>query len=112
MYDPKFLNELAREIAKRLLSELQTGRSVSVHGGNIPSNGSGGGNESKRGNGAASVRVSPRLLTVAEAAILLGRSKSAVEHLIFRREIPVVRHGRSVRLDIADLQKWLEGDKV
>src|SRR5271170_3106133 len=38
------------------------------------------------------------LLNVSEAAVYLGRSKSAVQNMIFDRELPVVRNGRRVHL--------------
>jgi excisionase family DNA binding protein len=109
MFDDKFIAELAARIAARLVPAIQSGRVVKVGGGRLPPTGASSGNG---GNGAAPVKVYPRLLTVSQAAVFVGRSKSAVEHLIHRREIPVVRHGRSVRLDVTDLQKWLEKDKV
>ena len=61
-------------------------------------------------NGAQPMRK--RLLTVKEAAAYLGRRMpSAVYKLVSRHEIPVVRHGRNVRFDVRELNKWIEGDK-
>src|SRR5260370_41671654 len=48
-------------------------------------------------------RVQPTLLNVKEAAVYLGRSEQAVQHLIFGKELPVVRVGRRVHLDRRDL---------
>jgi excisionase family DNA binding protein len=53
----------------------------------------------------------PRLLTVAEAARYLGRSKHAVEHLISQGRLPVVREGRRVFLDVEELDRWIEQNK-
>ena len=49
-----------------------------------------------------------RLLTVKDAAAYLGRTVPALERLIFRKEIPVVRVGRRVRLDVKELDRWIE----
>ena len=56
-------------------------------------------------------RVQPALFTVKEAAIYVGRSEQSVQHLIFQRELPVVRIGRRVHLDRRDLDGWIEKNK-
>ena len=48
------------------------------------------------------------LLNVAEAAVCLGRSKSAVQNMICDRELPVVRNGPRVHLLRRDLDAWIE----
>ena len=53
-------------------------------------------------------RIQPVLLNVKEAAVYLGRSEQAVQHLIFQRDLPVIRAGRRVHLDRRDLDKWIE----
>lgn len=53
-----------------------------------------------------------RLLTVKEAANYIGRTEQAVQHLIHKRELIVVRKGRRVHLDRADLDRWIESNKV
>ncbi len=60
---------------------------------------------------AAMHQVQPALLNVKEAAIYLGRSEQSVQHLIFARELPVVRVGRRVHLDRRDLDGWIEKNK-
>ena len=55
--------------------------------------------------------VQPILLSVKEAAIYLGRSEQAVQHLIFQKDLPVVRMGRRVHLDRRDLDVWIEKNK-
>jgi len=47
------------------------------------------------------------LLTIAEAAHYIGRSKPALENLIYNRQIPVVRRGRRVHLHKQDLDDWI-----
>jgi excisionase family DNA binding protein len=58
-----------------------------------------------------STRIQPALFTVKEAAVYLGRSEQAVQHLIFQKELPVVRVGRRVHLDRRDLEAWIEKNK-
>jgi excisionase family DNA binding protein len=89
MREQTLSEKIAQEVVARLAPYLQTGD----------------------GNGSKPP-VQKRLLTVKEAAAYLGRSESAIYHLIGRREIPVIRHGRHVRLDRLALDRWLEGDKI
>ncbi|MGA2713338.1 MAG: helix-turn-helix domain-containing protein [Bryobacteraceae bacterium] len=56
-------------------------------------------------------RVQPALLSVKDAAIYLGRSEQSIQHLIFEKELPVVRTGRRVHLDRKDLDAWIEKNK-
>jgi excisionase family DNA binding protein len=56
-------------------------------------------------------RPQAALLTVKQAGIYLGRSKQSVQHLIFQRELPVVRAGRRVHLDRHDLDAWIAKNK-
>jgi excisionase family DNA binding protein len=55
--------------------------------------------------------VQPALLTVKEAGIYLGRSEQAIQHLVFERQLPVVRVGRRVHLDRKDLDAFIEKNK-
>ena len=57
------------------------------------------------------LRVHPALLSVKEAAVYLGRSEQAVQHLVFEKELPVVRVGRRVHLDKKDLDSWIVKNK-
>jgi len=54
----------------------------------------------------------PRLLTVKEAACYLGRSVSALYKLVWRKQIRSVRHGRNLRFDRYELNRWIMSDKV
>lgn len=56
-------------------------------------------------------RIQPALLTVKETAIYLGRSEQSIQHLIFEKQLPVVRVGRRVHLDRRDLDAWIERNK-
>jgi excisionase family DNA binding protein len=53
-----------------------------------------------------------RLLTVKQAAEYLGRSEAAVRQLIHKRIIPVIRMDRAVRIDIRDLERLIEHNRV
>jgi excisionase family DNA binding protein len=52
--------------------------------------------------------VQPVLLDVKQAAVYLGRSEQSVQHLIFQKDLPVVRSGRRVHLHRRDLDDWIE----
>ncbi len=59
-------------------------------------------------NGTAhAATVTPRLLSIDQAATYLGRSKTSVQHLVAQRRIPVVREGRRVFLDVRELDSWI-----
>ena len=65
-------------------------------------------------NNNASVRQSdvtfdgPLLVDTREAARLLGVSSRTVWRLYASQELPIVRIGRAVRFDVADLRKLIE----
>ena len=54
----------------------------------------------------------PRLLTVKEAAIYIGRTQKGLRHLIASGAIPVVREGTRLHLDRSDLDRWVEMRKT
>ena len=86
MFDELFITELASQLAAKILPQ--------IHNGNGKS------------------KAAPRLLTVKDAANSIGRTEQAVQHLIHRRELIVVRRGRRVHLDRGDLDRWIETNKV
>jgi excisionase family DNA binding protein len=57
-------------------------------------------------------RLPPRLLTVDQAAVYLGRTREAVQHLVSSGKIPTVRTDRRVFLDRLDLDKWIDDNKT
>ncbi len=61
---------------------------------------------------AAMARDKGRLLDVAAAAEYIGRTPSALRHLIAKRTIPCVRRDGRVQLDRQDLDNWLELGKT
>jgi len=58
--------------------------------------------------------LSKRLYTLKEAAEYLGRSEWSMRELIWARKIPVVREdgGRKIYLDVSDLDRFIEQNKV
>ncbi len=89
--NPQIVDQIVQAIVARLLPHLQSG-------GN--------------GNGSGTKPPLRKLLTIKEASIYLSRSESALYHLVARREIAVVRHGRNLRFDVKELDRWIEGDRV
>ena len=64
-----------------------------------------------RAEESGSVPVKPRLLNVDQAAVYLGRSKEAIQHLITSGKIPTVRTDRRVFIDVLDLDRLIEENK-
>ncbi len=67
----------------------------------------------QNGNQGAPVNgeVRPRLLTVEQAAVYIGRTKYAIQHMIASCKLPTVRTDRRVFIDMRDLDSWIEGNK-
>jgi excisionase family DNA binding protein len=86
MFDERFVAALAAEIAARISPQIQ--------------------HESRGAN-----KQLARLLTVREAAAYIGRTEQAVQHLIYKRDLIVVRKGRRVHIDRNDLDRWIEANK-
>lgn len=53
-----------------------------------------------------------RLFSLPEAALYLGRSTWSVRRLIWGGEIPSVRAGRRVHVDVQDMDRFIERNKV
>ncbi len=52
-----------------------------------------------------------RLFTLAEAATYLGRSTWSVRRLIWSGELPSVRAGGRVHIDVKDMDEFIERNK-
>ena len=50
----------------------------------------------------------PLLLNIAEVAATLGLGRSKVYELIAEDGLPVIHFGRSVRVSVTSLQRWVE----
>ncbi len=57
-------------------------------------------------------KVSKRLYSIPEAATYLGRSTWSVRHLVWAGELPEVRVGRRVHLDVLDMDEFINKHKV
>ena len=55
--------------------------------------------------------VQPRLLSVHQAARYLGLSVWTVRGMTHRGALPFVRAGRTIRIDLRDLNTWIEMHK-
>jgi excisionase family DNA binding protein len=55
--------------------------------------------------------VRPRLLTVDQAAVYIGRSKDAVQHMVSSGKVPTIRADRRVFIDVEDLDRWIREHK-
>jgi len=53
-----------------------------------------------------------QLLTVAEVAAMLRVSRATVYRLVRNAALPVVKIGADMRIDPADVERWLESRKV
>ena len=56
--------------------------------------------------------MSRRLLTVREAAKYIGRTESAVRELVWNEKLPHIRSDRRVMLDIRDLDRWIDANRI
>ncbi len=57
-------------------------------------------------------RPRKRLYTIKEAAEYLGRSPWAVRSMIWSGKLPAVRDSKWILLDVFDLDRWIEANKV
>jgi len=53
-----------------------------------------------------------RLMSVKEAALYLATTPATLYTRIWRREVPFIKLGRSVRFDVRDLDELIEQSKV
>lgn len=76
-----------------------------------------GGSNSKSYQGLArgeeiANRIPKRLYSLKEAAIYLGRGLHGVRDMVWKGEVPVVRTGRKMFIDIRDLEDYVERNKM
>jgi excisionase family DNA binding protein len=57
-------------------------------------------------------REEVRLLNIKEAARFLGTTDKTLYTKVWRREIPFIKLGRSVRFDLRDLEALIERSRV
>jgi excisionase family DNA binding protein len=56
--------------------------------------------------------IQPRLLSVMETAVYLGRSVVAIRELIWKGDLPIVKRDRRIHLDKNDLDAWINQHKT
>lgn len=56
--------------------------------------------------------MTKRLMSIREAAEYLGRSTWSVRRLIWNGELPAVRAGGRVHMDVRDMDEFIERNKV
>ena len=72
------------------------------------------GKRSRKAKGIPSPSPPPprqRLYDLKAAAGYLGRSVWGVRELVWSGQIPVVKSGRKLYLDICDMERWIERNK-
>jgi excisionase family DNA binding protein len=57
-------------------------------------------------------RLYPRLMSVEQAAVYLGRTPEAAQHLASSGKLPTVRADRRVFFDRLDLDRWIDENKT
>jgi excisionase family DNA binding protein len=57
-------------------------------------------------------RVTKRLYSIEEAAQYLGRSEWGIRRLIWDGHLPHILHGRRIHLDLADMDTFIERNKM
>ena len=55
--------------------------------------------------------IHPRLLGIPEAAVYISGTNWFVEELVRNNEIPAIVIGKGRRIDIRDLDAWIESEK-
>ena len=59
-----------------------------------------------------SQKLNKRLYSIKEAAIYLGRSVWAVREMLWAGKIPYIKDGRRILLDIADMDAWIQKNRI
>jgi excisionase family DNA binding protein len=55
--------------------------------------------------------VRQRLLSPKDASAYLGFSLRSVRNLVYSRELPIIRLGAKIFIDLRDLDQWIEKKK-
>ncbi len=56
--------------------------------------------------------LKPRLLTLDQAAVYMGRSEEAMQHMVANGKVQTVRIDRRVFVDVRDLEKLIQANKA
>lgn len=60
---------------------------------------------------AKSVQPDRIVVTVREAAVLLGTNHKQIRKALYARELPAAKLGNAYSIGLEDLRKWFEGKK-
>jgi hypothetical protein len=60
---------------------------------------------------ALDIHVKPRLFTIDQAAVYIGRTPKAVRCLADNGAFPMVRSDGRIMLDVRDLDSWIDNGK-
>lgn len=63
-------------------------------------------------NSVQPTAISPRLLTVADAARYLGRTEKSIRHLVQRKKLASIRGDGRVMFDRVDLDAWIKRNRA
>ena len=61
---------------------------------------------------ALDIHVKPRLMSIDQAAIYIGRTPKATRCLIDANAFPSVRTDGRIMVDVRDLDQWIDNGKV
>ena len=64
-----------------------------------------------RGAQRISSPLRQRLLSLKDASAYLGFSLRSVRNLVYSRELPIIRLGAKIFIDLRDLDQWIERKK-
>jgi hypothetical protein len=64
------------------------------------------------GDKGQSKNLAKRLYSLVEAAVYLGRTVGAIREIIWAGKISIVRFDRRIYLDIGDLERFIEQNKM
>jgi len=53
----------------------------------------------------------PELIDIATLAGMLGVGERYVRRMVAERRVPTVRVGRLVRFDLAEIRRWIDGQR-
>jgi excisionase family DNA binding protein len=59
-----------------------------------------------------SAALTRRLLTAAQAGEYIGRTETAIRQMIYKKQLPVVRIGGTVRIDVQDLDTLINDGRM
>lgn len=56
--------------------------------------------------------IPKRLFSIPESGVYIARGVYGVRTLVWNGELPIVRHGRKIFIDVKDLDSFIERNKI